>query len=78
MKIGSVSLSSPFVIAPKKPECKERLYYHLLRLNRDINQVFSQAELRAQLEADGVPADRIQRLLRARDFLSKLLTQIHV
>ncbi len=28
---------SPFVVAPKKPECKERLYYTLLRLNRDIN-----------------------------------------
>jgi hypothetical protein len=28
---------SPFVVAPKKPECKEKLYYHLLRLNRDVN-----------------------------------------
>lgn len=28
---------SPFVVAPKKPECKEKLYFHLLRLNRDIN-----------------------------------------
>ncbi len=28
---------SPFVVAPKKPECKEKLYHSLLRLNRDVN-----------------------------------------
>ena len=28
---------APFVVAPKKPECAEKLYYVLLRLNRDVN-----------------------------------------
>lgn len=26
----------PFVLGPRRPECAARLYYHLLRLNRDI------------------------------------------
>ncbi|MBN1888419.1 MAG: YbjN domain-containing protein [Thermoflexales bacterium] len=28
---------APFVVAPKKDECKSKLYHTLLRLNRDIN-----------------------------------------
>lgn len=27
----------PFIVGPKNPECKQRLYWHLLRLNRDVN-----------------------------------------
>lgn len=27
----------PFVAGPKDPECRKRLHWHLLRLNRDMN-----------------------------------------